>query len=98
MTTSWPRLKVLVRVEVDTSSADIRVLGTLSPQNLYALTSIIRRINAICPGIPIVLNLTDAKLGMLVPTDIIGSSFVGTAAGYPMLPHPRLTVLAPTAT
>lgn len=98
MATSLPRLKVLVRVEVDTSSADIRVLGTLSPQNLYALTSIIRRINAICPGIPIVLNLTDAKLGMLVPTDIIGSSFVCTAAGYPMLPHPRLTVLAPTTT
>jgi hypothetical protein len=55
------KLKVLVSMDVDCASARIEVKGNVDSRNVQALHAVARRVNALMPGLGIVLDLAAAS-------------------------------------
>lgn len=61
-TSATGRLKVVVRLDADLSSALIEVRGTVTSQSLKALYVVTRRTNAFLPGREVTIDLSRARV------------------------------------
>jgi hypothetical protein len=91
------KLKILVRLDPELSSARICVRGVLTPANLYALYCIARRTNLLQPGMLITVDLTGAFARAEALAELRGSAAAGRLPSTvdPTRTPCRLAVLEP---
>jgi hypothetical protein len=57
-----PKLRVVVRVDIDRESAQIEVRGHVTTRNIVALYSLVRRTSALASGLGVIINLQHARI------------------------------------
>ena len=57
-----PKLRVVVRLDIDRESANIEVRGHVTTRNIVALYSLVRRTSALAPGRGVTINLQHARI------------------------------------
>ncbi|MFT4469613.1 hypothetical protein ACMX2H_06825 [Arthrobacter sulfonylureivorans] len=57
-----PKLRVVVRVDMDRESAQIEVRGHVTTRNIVALYSLVRRTSALASGLGVIINLQHARI------------------------------------
>ncbi|MCG2622123.1 hypothetical protein LVY72_09350 [Arthrobacter sp. I2-34] len=91
------KLRVIVRVDLDTGSASIKVLGKLDGHTLIGLYSLIRRTSSITPGLTVEVDLRRAAAEPAALADLHETCAAGhlPARVDPRLSDCRLLVLEP---
>jgi hypothetical protein len=82
------KLRVIVRVELGSGSAMIKVLGQLDLYTLIGLYPLIRRTNALRPGLTVEVDLLGAAIEAAALADLRA---VSAAGQLPEQADPRLT-------
>lgn len=57
-----PKLRVLVRLDIDRESAHIEVRGHVTTRNIVALYSLVRRTSSLATGLGVIINLQHARI------------------------------------
>jgi hypothetical protein len=57
-----PKLRVVVRLDIDQESAQIEVRGHVTTRNLVALYSLVRRTSSLASGLGVTINLQHARV------------------------------------
>jgi hypothetical protein len=92
-----PKLKVLVRLDVDGARAHIQIRGTITERNLGAVYALVRRAGTITDGLAVVLDLRRAAVAAVPMTNLRSASRTGQLppATGPASTRCRLEVLEP---
>lgn len=93
------KLSVLVRLDVDTGAAHIRVGGNVTDRNLGAVFGVARRASTVTGGAAVVLDLSRARVDAVPLKNLQMACSTGElppANGSPAVPC-RLAVMEPAA-
>ena len=94
-----PKLKFLIRLDLDMNGAHIQVRGRVTERNLKAVYAVARRTSTIVEGLPVVLDLRQATVGMAPLGELRSACLSGevpSATGSASTPC-RLEILEPAA-
>ncbi|MGM0930754.1 MAG: hypothetical protein ACQEXN_13725 [Actinomycetota bacterium] len=95
-----PKLRVVVRVDIDRESAQIEVRGHVTTRNIVALYSLVRRTSALATGLGVIINLRHARIEAAALEELHNCSASEHLPGYaaPEGEGCRLRVIDPPGT
>ncbi|WP_416416156.1 YegP family protein [Paenarthrobacter aromaticivorans] len=94
-----PKLKFLIRLDIDLTMAEIQIRGRVTEGNLDAVYAVARRASSIVSGLALVLDLRRAAVGTIPLAELRTASKSGELPGAPgMSATPcQLEILEPGA-